>query len=134
MESTVQPVLRSPVKRRYRTRDEKRRIVEETLSSAASVAVVARQHGVNANQLFHWRRLYQGGLLGASSSEAEAAGMRLLPVTVTEGPEDEGAQKATPTECSMGAIHIEFPGRALVSVEGRADTSVVRAVLETLRG
>jgi hypothetical protein len=34
----------------------------------------------------------------------------------------------------MGAIHIEFPGRALVSVEGRADAAVVRAVLECLRG
>jgi transposase len=67
MEPTVQPVLRSPVKRRYRTREEKRRIVEETLSSEASVSMMARRHGVNTNQLFHWRKLYEAGLLGTST-------------------------------------------------------------------
>ncbi|PYU20143.1 MAG: hypothetical protein DMG30_22150 [Acidobacteria bacterium] len=35
-------------KRRYRTAEEKRRIVEETLVPVASVARVARAHGVNA--------------------------------------------------------------------------------------
>jgi transposase-like protein len=89
---------------------------------------------VNANQLFQWRKLYQAGLLGTSSSEAEVDGVRLLPVTVTHQPEEERAQEATPAESSTGAIHIEFPGRALVSVEGRANTAVVRAVLECLRG
>ena len=39
-------------RRRYRTTEEKRRIVEQTLSSRVSVATVARQHGVNANQVF----------------------------------------------------------------------------------
>jgi transposase len=38
--------------RRYRTREERRRIVEESISSGASVATVARAHGVNANQLW----------------------------------------------------------------------------------
>jgi transposase len=132
MDTTGQPVPRSPGKRRYRTLDEKRRIVEETLVSETSVAIMARRHGVNANQLFQWRKLYQAGLLGTSSSEAQV-GVRLLPVTVANQPEQR-AQEATPAESSMGAIHIEFPGRALVSVEGRADAAVVRAVLECLRG
>ena len=133
MDTTGQPVPRSPGKRRYRTLDEKRRIVEETLMSETSVAIMERRHGVNANQLFQWRKLYQAGLLGTSSSEAEVGGVRLLPVTVANQPEQR-AQEATRDESSTGAIHIEFPGRALVSVEGRADTAVVRAVLECLRG
>lgn len=133
MENTVEIVPRGPGKRRYRTAEEKRRIVEETLASETSVAIMARLHGVNANQLFQWRKLYQAGLLGTSSSETEVGGVRLLPVTVANQPE-QGAQEATRAEFSTGAIHIEFPGRALVSVEGRADTAVVRAVLESLRG
>ncbi len=133
METTVEIVQRGPGKRRYRTLEEKRRIVEETLASETSVAIMARRHGVNANQLFQWRKLYQAGLLGTSSSETEAGGVRLLPVTVANQPEQR-AQEATHAEFSAGAIHIEFPGRALVSVEGRADTAVVRAVLESLRG
>jgi transposase len=113
MGTTVHPVPRSPGKWRYRTLDEKRRIVEETLASEASVAIMARRHGVNANQLFQWRKLYQAGLLGTSYSEAEVGGVRLLPVTVANQPEQR-AQEATPAESSTGAIHIEFQGLALV--------------------
>jgi transposase-like protein len=46
---------------------EKRRIVEETLAEGASVARVARAHGINANQVFGWRRLYLAGRLGERS-------------------------------------------------------------------
>ena len=134
MDITVQSVPRSPGKRRYRTPEEKRRIVEETLASETSVAIMARRHGVNANQLFQWRKLYQAGLLGTSSSDVEVGGVRLLPVTVTHRSVEERAQEAPHAGSSTGAIHIEFPGRALVSVEGHADTAVVRAVLESLRG
>jgi transposase len=38
--------------RRWRTVEEKRRIVEETLAPGASVSQVARLHGVKANQVF----------------------------------------------------------------------------------
>ena len=45
-------------KYRRRTVDEKRQIVEETLSSGRSVAEIARSHEVNANQLFKgWTKL-----------------------------------------------------------------------------
>jgi transposase len=43
--------------RRQWSFEEKRKIVEKTLVKGASVARVARAHGVNANQVFHWRRL-----------------------------------------------------------------------------
>lgn len=66
-------------KRRFRTVEEKRRIVEETLEPGASVARVARAHGVNANQVFHWRRQYRQGLLGEGNTETA----KLLPVHVT---------------------------------------------------
>ena len=64
-------------KRQYRGLAEKRRIVEETLAEGASVALVARAHGVNANLVFNWRRLYQAGRLGRRSEA------KLLPVQVT---------------------------------------------------
>jgi transposase len=129
MDATVQPVVRSTGKRRYRRSDEKRRIVEETLAPEASVAAIARRHGVNANQVFHWRKLYQAGLLGTSRDEAEI-GVRLLPVTVS----DEAADTAALSESRQGIINIEFPGRALVSFEGQVDPAIIRAVLESLRG
>lgn len=129
MEAMVQPAVRSAGKRQYRRTEEKRRIVEETLRMDASVAVVARRHGVNANQIFHWRKLYQAGLLGSACRDPEAD-LRLLPVTVS----DEVADAAAPLDPYAGAVHIEFPGRALVSFEGRVEPAMVRVVLECLRG
>ena len=62
--------------------EEKRRIVELTLLAGASVAGVAQAEGVNANQVFLWRRAYRNGeMLPADSTalvpvriEAEDAG------------------------------------------------------------
>ena len=65
--------------RQRRSIADKRRIVEETLVEGASVARVARAHGVNANQVFGWRRLYLAGRLGDPKP-----GMKLLPVRVSE--------------------------------------------------
>jgi transposase len=56
-------------KRRYRGLEEKRRIVEETLAEGASVALIARAHGVNANLVFNWRKLYQAGRLGSGRAK-----------------------------------------------------------------
>ncbi len=57
-----QLVSQSPVvKRRRRYSPEfKQRLVEASNRSDQSVASVARQHGVNANQLHKWRREFEG--------------------------------------------------------------------------
>src|SRR5215831_10288886 len=74
MDTYTQPV---PTKRQYRSLEEKQRIVGEALAEGASVARVARAHGVNANLVFNWCRLYRAGRL-RRRSEA-----KLLPVRVT---------------------------------------------------
>src|SRR6267143_1062672 len=56
-------VKREPQRRRWPV-EEKCRIVEQTLKPGASVARVALAHGVNANQVFSWRRHYRQVLLG----------------------------------------------------------------------
>ena len=49
--------------RRLRSMEEKRRIVEEVLRGEESVASIARRYEVNANLVFHWKRLHEKGLL-----------------------------------------------------------------------
>lgn len=49
--------------RRWRSVTEKRQIVGLTFEPGASVALVARAHGVNANQVFKWRRAFERGEL-----------------------------------------------------------------------
>lgn len=119
---------RTPAKRIFRTIEEKRKIVEEALKSPHSVAVVARQHGLNSNQLFGWRKLYLNGQLEPTVESGTA--VRLLPVSVSEDPKQEPGL----TVSSNVTINIEIPGRALVSVEGQVSAEIVRVVLESLRG
>ena len=78
MDTSAEHALSSdPTNRRRRSVAEKRRIVEETLAEGASVARVARASGVNANQVFQWRRQYRAGRLGDTPPT-----LKLLPVTV----------------------------------------------------
>jgi transposase-like protein len=68
-------------RRKRRSPEEKLQIVRETLQSQESVAVIARRYGVNANQVFAWRRHYQRGHLGAGSEEPV-----ILPVHIAQSP------------------------------------------------
>jgi len=116
--------------RRFRSAAEKRRIVELTLEPGASVALVARAHGVNANQVFAWRRAFKSGQLAESAAPVTA----LLPVTVSAPCEVEIGEPASEQQrATAGSIHIEFPGRALISVESGADPALLRSILESLR-
>ena len=118
--------------RRWRTLSEKRRIAELTLEPGASVALVARAHGVNANQVFKWRRALKRGEL----SEPAAASTALLPVTLSAPSESANGTGEVGVESQPtpgGAIHIELPGRAMISVESGADPILLRSILESLR-
>jgi transposase len=107
-------------KRRYRSKQERRQIVEETLQPGSSVAVIARQHGVNANQVFHWRKLHREGRL-----DLEPAAARLLPVRIAEVVSGE----QPPAKLYGGVIVVEL-GRARIRIEGPVDTDNLRLVLE----
>ena len=117
-------------KRVPRTAEEKRRIVDATLVPGASIARVARENGVNANQVFQWRYEYRNGAGWAKPSRPE-----LLPVTIAPEPKSvtvADVALGAPSSFSTGSIHIELPGRALVSVEGSVDAELVRTVLGSL--
>lgn len=113
--------------RRRRSKQERRRIVEESLQPGVSVARLARAHQVNANQIFHWRKLYREGSL-ADSEEKPAA--QWLPVRLSDVAPEEPHQ-AQPAHVS-GAIEVELP-RGRVRIEGAADAGMLRLVLELLR-
>ncbi|MGI8509196.1 MAG: IS66-like element accessory protein TnpA [Gemmatimonadaceae bacterium] len=120
----------------FRGVEEKRRIVEGTLKEGASVSSVARAHGVNANQVFQWRRLYRDGLLDTAASGNE---LRLLPVAVSDeargdvagrlatGPLEEVASGGP----STGMIELTL-ARGQVRIEGAVDRETLRTVLGCL--
>jgi transposase len=118
--------------RRFRSVAEKRQIVNLTLEPSASVALVARAHGLNANQVFKWRRAFERGQL--VDSDSAAACTALLPVTVS-APSEAGIREPSAQQqpAASGSIHIEFPGRAMLTVESGADPGLLRSILESLR-
>ena len=111
--------------RRWHPISEKLKIVKLSLQPGLSVAEVARTHGVNANQVFTWRRAFERGELSEPS-------LALIPVTVSNS---EGEKRAPEVVVAApgGAIHIELPGRAVISVESGADPVLLRSILESLR-
>jgi transposase len=120
-----------PQRRRHSV-EEKRRVVEETLEPGASVARVARGHGVNANQVFAWRRQYRQGLL----EQADGGTAGLLPVRVVEtaAVKDAARSRNEPTHrAPSGMLHIELP-KGRLRLTGSVDAEALRVVLEKLLG
>ena len=97
---------------------ERRTIVEETLVPGASVSRVARRHDVNANQVFHWRKLYREGRLGT--------GQALLPVRISSH-ETASTSPAGPS----GTMEIKV-ARGSIRVSGEIDPAVLRVALASL--
>jgi transposase len=86
--------------RRSWSDEEKRRIVAEAVLPGASVADIARRHGVNANLVFNWRKLARAALSAAEpnalavSSQAHASlaaaeHCEFIPIGVIGRSEDE---------------------------------------------
>ena len=118
--------------RRRRPVSEKLKIVRLTMEPGASVAEISRAHGVNANQVFTWRKLFVKGQLRDVGANSTA----LLPVAISaeiEGVPEPNEQAGAEAISGGGAIHIELPGKAMISVESGVDPALLRCVLESLR-
>ena len=97
-----------------------------------SVARVARKYGINANQVFQWRRLQQDGLLGPALENS----VKLLHVSVIV--ERRPAKKKPQPEAVLvpapvGTVHIALTGRVSVRLEGSVDAATIRMIFKSLR-
>ena len=113
-------------KRQYRSPELKRQIIEETLAPGASVGPGgAGCAGVNANQVFAWRRRYQQGLLQPGNRATPG----LLAVRVSGAGAD---RKDTQTPRTLsGTMEVELPKRQL-RLTGCVDAETLRVVREAL--
>src|SRR5882724_10890037 len=126
-EQTTLETIRQ-TKRRRRSLEEKRRIVEETLEAGASVARVARRHAVNANQVFYWRKKYREGRLGKNQSS------KLLPVTLSDiSGSKSGRAGYASSPFAVGSMEIKL-AKGQLRVTGSVDAEALRTVLECLLG
>lgn len=114
-------------RRRFWSTDEKRRMVDESLAPGASVSKVAQRYGVNANQLFTWRRQEARGAATGGLEPLEPLG--LLPVTVA----DEGMPAASiALSARPGRMEIALVGGERIVVGADVDASALARVVKAL--
>ena len=120
-------------RRRRWSKDEKARIVEETLARGSVVSEVARRHGVAQSLLFTWRRLAR------TAEPTGRDGSILLPVEIdaTAPPpllETARRSRAAPggRRTGSGVIEIELGSGNRVRVDSDVDAEAVRRVLSVL--
>jgi transposase-like protein len=107
-------------------------MVEETLVHGASVPEVAQRHGVNANLLSVWRRLYRRGLL---TSEVRSDAAAMLPVEVstpTMLPTAVAAAPKAPKPDRAVSIEVEFASGQRLRIHGAVDRPLLREIIAAL--
>lgn len=138
-------------RRRTRSLDERKRIVEEALAPGASVAAVARRHELNANLIFKWIRRSREGWRdrrceptteqARAVAAPEAIAPAFVPVKLLElstapaqPPAEIGAKPARETRrtARRGAMEISLPNGAKVSLDADVDAEALRRVLSAL--
>ena len=104
----------------------KREVVEASFASGVSMAALAREHGINANQLWSWRKLYKEGRLEvlATSRMSQPA---LLAVDVISETSRAPAQAQ-----GGGRMEIRI-GQASLNVTGAVDPLMLKTAIAALR-
>jgi len=123
---------RSGPRRKY-TVAEKRAMVEETRAHGASVPEVALRHGVNANLLSVWRRLYERGQLRDAASGEPA--VELLPVKVTTPtllPTQRATEPRAPAKVSRSQLEIDFAGGRCLRIFAPVSRQLLRDLISAL--
>jgi transposase len=104
--------------------DRKRQIIAESFEPGASVAEVARRHGINANLLFTWRR-QQGSAKMADSRESP----QLVPVTITTEPVSSVSTMALEP---VGRMEIVLGAGERIIVGADVDAAALARVIKAL--
>ena len=120
-------VLGGVERRRRWSRDDKMRIIEETLAPGAVVTEIARRHGIATSLVFTWRRR-------ARLATVASTGPGLVPVQVAaaECVRSIEAPAAMPARKRRGLIEIELGDGKRVSVDESVDAEALGRVLDVL--
>jgi transposase len=111
-------VITETGRRRWFSKDDKARIVEETLVPGAVVSEIARRHGLTPQQVFTWRRQ-----------------ARRLPAVAVGHERKTARRKAKPDayrRCDAEGIEIEAEG-VTIRVGRGADVAMIAAIVHALK-
>jgi transposase len=134
-------IITGPDRRRRWSEEEKLQLVEEACRPGHSVSQVARARGINASQLFAWRRqALANGLITDNRSEPSAGpALTFAPVTVAaeeataDASEEKRPARRQKVPRGSAIIEIELKSGDRVRVEGSADAALVARIVAALR-
>lgn len=121
IQSVIPPRKRGPY--RQHSTEFKRAVVAKSFAEGASVARLAREFNINANQVFNWRKQFAD--LQGAVKEVPAA--TLLPVTVM----DTSAVASEQVVPTPGVIVLTV-GATQLRLEGRVEAATLAQVLARL--
>ena len=129
MDTNTRPTVSHTNGRRNRRHpiEFKRAVVAQSYLPGSSVARLARDHAINANQIFAWRKLYRDAGLAHTMASATV----LLPVNVSASTSSDavGAVKAEAHPRDTLELVI---GNARLTICGSPDAGMLRTVLTHL--
>src|SRR5829696_9110906 len=124
-------VITETGRRRWFSKDDKARIVEETLLPGAVVSEIARRHGLTPQQVFTWRRqARQAPATKADELQFVPAVVDAMAPAAAVGRERKALRcKAKP---DLGVIQIEVDGVTIRAGHG-ADAAMIAAIVHALK-
>jgi len=117
----IEVITRGERRRRW-SAEEKQAIVAESAELNASIAGIARKHGIGTGQLYGWRHQF---VVNRPDKAAGFARVELL---------SEPRRLAGPIVRSPGLIEIVLPNGPIIRVDAQVDEQMLRRVLAVLRG
>lgn len=122
-------VITETGRRRWFSKDDKARIVEETLAPGAVVSDVARRHGLTPQQVFTWRR--QARQVPAVKADE----LQFVPAVVdtpAAAVAPEHKARRSKAKLNSGSIEIEIDG-VTIRTGGGADAVMIAAIVHALK-
>ena len=128
-------ILSGPERRRRWSSEEKAGIVAEVMLPGATVTEIARRYGISRGLLYTWRR--EAGH-GRASDCAATSLPDFVPAMIADPSEPStrstmASERSSAGAKSTGTIEIALPGAVHVTVRGRVEERMLRAVLSALR-
>jgi transposase len=126
--------IRVGVERRRRWgREDKLRIVRESLAPNVVVTEVARRHEISTGLLYTWRKQALAGLLGGFMPVRIVANPEVsaLPA-IEEGKDRAGEETKAAVGRPRGLVEVVWPNGIVVRVDADVDERALRCVLAAL--
>lgn len=114
----IEVITGTPRRRRY-TEEQKAAAVMDSMAPGASIAEVARQHGICRSLLFRWRQL------------AQASAPAFVPV-ILEPPQPAQAAVDPEADAPSGGMELVLADGRMLRFDAEVDVALLRRVLGVL--